>query len=327
MSGKNVIFLISQPRSGSTLIQRILSNHSKISTTSEFWMALPIFYGELSDNIQLEKDVPYNGRTCSRAIFTSLNEYPNYSHMLKKHLAMFYSNLVNDFAEKKDKTFFLDKTPRYYYILDELVNYFPESRIIILYRNPFAVLNSILKTWVKNAPFFLSTYKNDIFLAIEKFRDFRTNCSSNVYHLQYEKFIEDPELEVQKVFDFLKIDYNQDVLNLNTKQKEWEFGDQVSAFKKTFIDKESLNSWKNIRSAQQWRFYNDYLQKLEMLDVDLYNSLKFDVENLLNQTKPSILKRLFTFSLNTCTSNFSFKFIVPIVKVVKAYRKKNQDID
>jgi len=35
ISGKNLIFLISQPRSGSTLLQRVTGSHSEIQTESE----------------------------------------------------------------------------------------------------------------------------------------------------------------------------------------------------------------------------------------------------------------------------------------------------
>ena len=37
---KNLIFIISPPRSGSTLLQRILNNSSEIETTSEPWFLL-----------------------------------------------------------------------------------------------------------------------------------------------------------------------------------------------------------------------------------------------------------------------------------------------
>lgn len=36
------IFIISLPRSGSTLLQNILSNNSEISTTSEPWILIPL---------------------------------------------------------------------------------------------------------------------------------------------------------------------------------------------------------------------------------------------------------------------------------------------
>lgn len=39
--GENLIFLISQPRAGSTMLQKVLGSHPEIHTVSEPWVALP----------------------------------------------------------------------------------------------------------------------------------------------------------------------------------------------------------------------------------------------------------------------------------------------
>ena len=46
----NYIFLISQPRAGSTLLQRMLHEHSKIATVGEPWFLLPA----LKDDFELK---------------------------------------------------------------------------------------------------------------------------------------------------------------------------------------------------------------------------------------------------------------------------------
>ncbi|MBT8101022.1 MAG: sulfotransferase, partial [Gammaproteobacteria bacterium] len=38
------VFLLSLPRSGSTLLQRMLMTHPAISSVPEPWLLLPIFY-------------------------------------------------------------------------------------------------------------------------------------------------------------------------------------------------------------------------------------------------------------------------------------------
>ena len=41
MDEKKLIFIISQPRSGSTLLQSLLSNNDFVATTSEPWILIP----------------------------------------------------------------------------------------------------------------------------------------------------------------------------------------------------------------------------------------------------------------------------------------------
>ena len=45
--------------------------------------------------------------------------------------------------------YFLDKTPRYHFILPELDLMFPDAKLIFLWRNPLAVVASICETWTK----------------------------------------------------------------------------------------------------------------------------------------------------------------------------------
>ena len=63
------------------------------------------------------------------------------------------------------KRLFLDKTPRYYFICDELRRVFPKAKFIFLLRNPLAVLASILETWVKQDWSILRWYQADLLQA------------------------------------------------------------------------------------------------------------------------------------------------------------------
>lgn len=56
MTDKNLIFLISLPRSGSTLTQKILGAHSAIYTRSEPWIMLNPLYSLKQEGI----DAIYN---------------------------------------------------------------------------------------------------------------------------------------------------------------------------------------------------------------------------------------------------------------------------
>src|SRR6516165_4829830 len=52
--GSNLIFLFSQPRAGSTLLQRILGRHPDIHTVAEPWIMLPSFYVMRPDRCEAE---------------------------------------------------------------------------------------------------------------------------------------------------------------------------------------------------------------------------------------------------------------------------------
>lgn len=63
-------------------------------------------------------------------------------------LQKMYSNLYYLYLREHNKKIFLGKTPRYYLIIDELLEVFPDAKYILLIRNPLAVLGSIMRSWI-----------------------------------------------------------------------------------------------------------------------------------------------------------------------------------
>lgn len=54
--GDGLVFVISQPRSGSTLLQSILGSHSDIHTVPEPWMMLHFVYALREEGLEAEYD-------------------------------------------------------------------------------------------------------------------------------------------------------------------------------------------------------------------------------------------------------------------------------
>ena len=50
-------------------------------------------------------------------------------------------------AAGSDATYFLDKTPRYHLIASDILDLFSSARAVILWRNPLAIMASIIRTW------------------------------------------------------------------------------------------------------------------------------------------------------------------------------------
>ena len=162
MKEENLIFLISQPRSGSTLTQKILGTHSKIYTRSEPWIMLHPSYSLKSNGIQAE----YNYENERTAFKSFINDLPKGEETYIKELRKMYLNLYSKYLYKNKYDYFLDKTPRYYLIIDELLKIFPSAKYIILIRNPLAVLGSIINTWTQEDWLSLNRYKHDLYDAI-----------------------------------------------------------------------------------------------------------------------------------------------------------------
>ena len=140
------IFIFSLPRSGSTLLQNLLMNHPSISSVTEPWILLPLIYINKDEGVLSE----YSHRTSKMAIQNLIENLPQKNDDFNSELREFMLNLYQKLSSSKAK-YFLDKTPRYFLIIDEIQQLFPESKFIFLFRHPLDILSSILLTWKNNS--------------------------------------------------------------------------------------------------------------------------------------------------------------------------------
>lgn len=139
-AGGNLIFIVCQPRSGSTLLQNMLGGHPRIQTLPEPWFMLHLLYGSRSDGLTAE----YDARIAHSALMGYLSATGGGRDLYVEAIRAAALRLYDAALAPSGKKLFLDKTPRYYLIVDELREVFPSARFIFLVRNPLAVLASML---------------------------------------------------------------------------------------------------------------------------------------------------------------------------------------
>jgi len=261
LNDRNIIIIASQPRSGSTLLQALLSNNKQVATVSEPWLLLPF--------------LSYNNPELSKAIYSSVLASNGINDFKRKINTKKFDNdlsqfLLNQYSQliKNNEKFVIDKTPRYYEILNEIIKYFPNSKIIILKRNPFAVLSSIINTWDKNNLNELLEFKRDILNApiiLQNFIDKNSN-NPNVKTIKYETLINTPENEIQKLYEWLNIPFNDSVIDYakNTKYKG-EMGDPTGIHKSSKPNNLTSEKWIKTYNKKEWsnffKGYADYLSE------------------------------------------------------------------
>lgn len=224
MEDQNFIFLISQPRSGSTLLQAILSNNPQVATVSEPWLLLPFSHFHASKDIR----TPYNFSWASIAFRDYFEKYipqPRLNQLLKDTLNQLYQPAFRDGA-----TYFLDKTPRYYLILPFIRALYPKARIIILKRDPLLVLHSIIKTWKIETLKRMINYKVDLLDAPRLIHQFLQNNQDDAltYVISYEDLMAEPEKNIRAIYQWLEIPYEASVLDYEKNDKyQGIYGDPV----------------------------------------------------------------------------------------------------
>ena len=110
------IFLFSMPRSGSTLLQRIMAAHEAIATTTEPWVLLGPLYTLKAKGVIAE----YNHASLCTAVTDFCGTLPggrdDYLAEVRDFVLRLYARAAPD-----GTTYFLDKTPRYLLVISEII--------------------------------------------------------------------------------------------------------------------------------------------------------------------------------------------------------------
>jgi len=220
MKEENLIFIVSQPRAGSTYLQNLLSNNKEVNTCSEPWILLN-FVNQLKPELVRSK---IDNQLAIGALHNYLKKYSNFNYQtcLKNYLLSLYSPLSGDYQ------FVIDKTPRYWEILDEIIELFPNCKLIVLHRNPINVLKSIITTWRLTSFKELNLFRRDLLYAPKKLHNFceKHENNKNVYSLNYEFLIENTSFELEKIYKWIGIPFNESVLKTDSNIKyKGEYGD------------------------------------------------------------------------------------------------------
>ncbi|MGH7826965.1 MAG: sulfotransferase family protein [Candidatus Binatia bacterium] len=294
--GENLIFVISQPRAGSTLIQRILGCHPDIHTVSEPWLMLHPLYG-LKSGAGFSAD--YDAELARKAVQNFLRNMSSGEEELVRGMRHMYGNLYAKALESSGKRFFLDKTPRYYFIIPELYRTFPQAHFIILIRNPVAVLCSIINAWVKGKWHRLKKYRFDLIRAPVLLVEGAEMLGDHGLAVSYEKLLEHPENEAMKMCQWFGVDVAPNIVQYGQAAlPRWSLGDQENVYQRIGPDSDGANNWLfALDNPQTWRVANDYL---DFLGKELVEKMGYRYEELrgvVEARRPSRTRLWFTSSM------------------------------
>ncbi|MBT7065124.1 MAG: sulfotransferase [Verrucomicrobia bacterium] len=263
MSSLTPLFIISQPRAGSTLLQSLLSNNQYVATASEPWLLLPL----LSVLSPRGGPAVYDHALAQRAVSEFL-AHGSARHEFETGLRDCILRTYGTFADSRTR-YFLDKTPRYYLIAEQILDILPNARVVVLKRHPLAVLDSILRTsQAQDDLAKLEIHRTDILEGPRLIHDFCTQLTNDerVRTLKYEDLVTDPEPHVKALYEWLEIPFSKQVLDYGNNLKlEGSLGDQVGLKQARRPVPAPSSGWRPRLDSRYWRAffqgYSHYLGK------------------------------------------------------------------
>ena len=234
------IFIIGMPRSGTSLLEQIISTHSEVFGAGELRIMPRIFY-----------DTNWNEKTSPEELFRFVRRE-------------YLSNLGKINTSKK---FIVDKMPFNFFAVGFILNSIPEAKIVHMSRNPMAVC------WSNYKSNFFDNIGMDYAHKLESVAEYyiiynelmnfwRDKYPSRLIEIDYDKFVLDYETNSKSVIAELGLNWENDILKFYENNRVVETNSLLQVRSKVYQD-----------SSQKWKKYEKYLTPImKILDN---NNIKF----------------------------------------------------
>ena len=224
---RDPIFVLGMPRSGSTLIDQIISSHSKVDGTQE-----------LPNIIKIAAELNTNNQN-------------NYPEVLKELDESKLSNLGKDYISetawaRDSAPFFIDKMPNNFIHIGLIKTILPNAKIIDTRRDPMDTCFSCFKQFFARGQLFtysledLGNYYTDYIRAMNHWHNV---YGKDIYTVHYDNVINETEETIRELIDYCELPFEKECLEFynSSRPVKTPSAEQV----RQPIYKSGLNYWKN----------------------------------------------------------------------------------
>lgn len=233
------IFIVGLPRSGSTMLERMLDNHSAVQSMGE----LDTFAAALTQQMI----------DATQATSASAEDLIEFAATVD--LAALANTYLTDSAPQHfSGEYFIDKLPLNFLYLGLIHQAMPEAKIIHIRRHPVASCFAMYRQWFRDIyPF--SYDLSDLgryFIAYDNLMQFWEHQLPGAIHtVQYENIVAKPELEMKRVLSFCELPWEGKVI---------AFQDNLSP--STTASALQIRQPIHNKSAERWRYFSHHLKPL-----------------------------------------------------------------
>jgi hypothetical protein len=255
------VFIVGCPRSGTTLLQRLLDAHPEMAIAPEthfirrFWLRRDD-YGDLREDDRFGRLVDDVLSIPEAAgMHLDAEEFRAAAGRIERSYAALFALLLQCYRLQRGAAIVGEKTPNHLLYMRTLQDFFPRARFIHIIRDPRAVVNS----W-RNVPWSTGSVRGDAGVWRRYIRTaWKQRPRSGTLHaVRYESVVSAPEQALRGICRFLRLGFAETMLTfheqgssvLDLEREPWKRGAAMAVYE---------------RSADDWR---DSLPARDIAEVE-----------------------------------------------------------
>ena len=244
-----LIFLIAPPRSGSTLLARMLGAHTAIHAPAEPHLITPLAHLGYFGRVDAAPYDPIITETGMREVVSALpGGEADYLEALRALSDRIYGGLIEASGHER----LLDKTPAYVLVLDFLARLYPEARYIVLTRHPMAIWASYVESFFDGDHEVAHAHTPLLERYVPAMARFLRERPVSLHALRYEELVQDPARHMEAVCGYLGLPFEPAMVDYGehgggNHEATRGLGDPMTVAKQSRPTTDSLARW-----AQDW---------------------------------------------------------------------------
>jgi hypothetical protein len=293
---EKLIFLVSAPRSGSTLLERMLGAHSEIAGGPEPHLITPLAHLGYYERVD---EAPYDPVISQRGIRELVAGLPGGEEDFLAACRAYADHLYARWLENAPgRSRVLDKTPAYALVLPFLARLYPEARYVVLTRSPLAVLSSYANSFY-DGDFEVANRHNPVLERyVPAIARFLRDAPAPLVHVRYEPLVEDPAATLRRVFEFLDLELEEGVVEYGAAARDAAppkrgLGDPLGVARHERPVTDSVDTWAEelAGDARRREVALRTLERLEDADLEVWGYPRGAILEVLHKASPSAVRR------------------------------------
>ncbi len=205
----SLVFVISPPRAGSTLLQRMMGAHAEIFTHPEPHLITPIAHLGVYDNVD---KAPYDHINAAEAMTSFIQGLPAGERDYLDALRAYTDTLYGRMLSTSQSSYFLDKTPANALVLPFLVRLYPDAKYVVLTRHPLAVFSSYANSFFDGDWRGAYAFNPILERYVPAMAAFLRERPVPLVHVAYEDLVTEPSEQLERIFAFLGLENDPDAV-------------------------------------------------------------------------------------------------------------------
>jgi hypothetical protein len=205
-----LLFLISSPRSGSTMLARSLGAHSQILGTPELHLLTPLAHLGFYARVDTAPYDPVVSQEAMRELVSRLPEgEADYMAACRAYTDHLYGRLLR---ARDGKRILLEQTPAYALVIPFIVKLYPGARYVVLTRNPLAILSSYANSFFDGSYEEALRFNPVLDRYVPAIARFLRERPAPLVHVRYEELVANSRADMERILDLVGLPFEEATL-------------------------------------------------------------------------------------------------------------------